>query len=82
MTQKVKPYGKVETLEGQTCPVCMKKEMVLSEVEDDIPYFGKVFIFGMNCNACGYSKGDVEAAEKRKPVKETFEIKNGCDQEQ
>ncbi len=70
---------KMETLEGETCPICMKKELTLMQGEDDIPYFGKVFIFGMRCGACGYSKSDVEAAERRKPVKETIEIKEEKD---
>jgi zinc finger protein len=70
---------KVETLEGETCPVCMKKTLTLTQAEDDIPYFGKVFIFGMRCSACGYNKADIEAAEKRKPVKQTIDIKSGKD---
>lgn len=71
-----KDYGSLQTLEGETCPVCGKKELVLSEAQDDIPYFGKVFIFGMNCKACGYNKSDIEAAEQRPPIKQTFEVKS------
>ena len=74
--EKVKPHGNVQTLEGETCPVCAKKELTLSEADDDIPYFGKVYIFGMRCNACGYNKSDIEAAEQKPPVKQTFEIKS------
>ncbi len=81
MTDKaqVKPFGTVNTLEGETCPVCAKKELTLSEAEDDIPYFGKVFMFGMRCNACGYNKSDIEAAEQRAPVKQTYEVKSKDD---
>lgn len=72
-------FGNVQTLEGETCPVCGKKELTLTEADDDIPYFGKVFIFGMRCNACGYNKSDVEAAETRPAVKQTFEVKSKDD---
>lgn len=71
-----KSSGGVQTLSGETCPVCGKKELTLTEAEDDIPYFGKVFIFGMRCNACGYNKSDIEAAEQRAPVKQSIEVKS------
>jgi zinc finger protein len=78
MAEKKEPRqeGKVEILEGETCPVCAKKELTLTEADDDIPYFGKVFIFGMRCGACGYNKSDIEAAEQKPPVKQTFEVKS------
>ena len=43
----------------------------------DIPYFGKTFLFSMDCeNAeCGYHKADVESAEEgRKSTKHVLEI--------
>lgn len=39
----------------------------------DIPYFGKTFVFSINCGECGFSKADIESAEARDPVKLTFE---------
>ena len=63
-----------QTLGGQPCPVCGKKELTLSEQEIEVPYFGKLFLFGMNCAACGFKKSDVEAAEQKEPVKWTFEV--------
>jgi len=56
-------------MEGETCPACLKKTLTLMEEEMEIPYFGKVFVFGMDCNNCNYHKGDIEAAEKKKTVK-------------
>ncbi len=76
---EIKPHGKVEVLEGELCTFCHKKTLTLSQAEDDIPYFGKVFVFGMNCSSCGYHKADIEAAERRKPVKETLEVKDEND---
>lgn len=64
----------VEVLEGEPCPFCNKKTMTLSQAEDDIPFFGKVYIFGMNCSSCGYRKADLEAAEKKPASKQTFEV--------
>ncbi|MBI4150552.1 ZPR1 zinc finger domain-containing protein [Candidatus Woesearchaeota archaeon] len=65
---------KVDTLGGQTCPVCAKKTLTLSESEIEVPYFGTLLVFGMNCSDCGFKKGDVEAAEQKEPCKWTFEV--------
>ena len=65
---------KPQTLGGQQCPVCGKKEMTLSEQEIEVPYFGKLFLFGMNCSSCGFKKSDVEAAEQKPPVKFSIEV--------
>lgn len=64
----------VNTLDKQPCPMCGKKTLTLTEVERDVPYFGRVFLFSMNCSNCKYYKADVEAADKHEPVKFTFEV--------
>ena len=61
-------------LRDQTCPMCQKNTLTLTEQEREVPYFGNVFLFSMNCSDCGYKKSDVEAAEEREPAKYTFEI--------
>ncbi len=63
----------MDELKNQPCPVCGKKKAILREEELDIPYFGKTFVFSINCGECGFSKADIEAAEKKDPVKVTFE---------
>jgi zinc finger protein len=63
-------------LTGQTCPMCKNKTLALSEVERDIPYFGKVFVFTMSCSHCKYHKADIEAAEKHKPAKFTVSVES------
>ena len=50
----------MDKIEKETCPVCLKKTLVLTEDEMDIPYFGKTYIFAMKCNECGYGQSDVE----------------------
>lgn len=64
----------VDILEGQKCPFCNNDTVTLSEKEMEVPYFGKVILFAMNCSSCGYHKADVEAFERRDPVKYTLEI--------
>ena len=61
-------------LNNQICPVCGKKTLVLCEEEINIPFFGKTFVFSMNCSDCGFSKSDIESFEQRDPVKIIFEI--------
>jgi len=65
---------KPETLDNQPCPLCHKKTLTLTEEETEVPYFGKASIFSMTCSNCKYHKADVEATEKKEPVKYSFEI--------
>jgi len=63
-----------DVLKKQLCPICKTKTLTLMESEQEIPYFGNVFLYSMNCSNCKYHKADVESAEKRDPCKYTFEI--------
>lgn|SRR3989338_1311771 len=71
----------MEIIENERCPFCRKKALTLTEDEQDIPYFGKVFIFSMNCSSCNYKKADIEAAERKEPCKINFEITSAKDME-
>lgn len=64
----------VETINNETCPVCLTKALILSEDEIDIPFFGKTFVFSMSCSSCNFNKSDVEAAEMKEPCKITLEV--------
>ena len=70
---------KNEKLEGQTCPVCNQSTLTLAEQTTEVPYFGKLYIFSMQCSNCSYKKSDVEAEEQKDPVKWTFEIESDKD---
>lgn len=61
-------------LKGQPCPACSKKTLSLTELETEVPYFGKLYVFSMNCESCKYHKSDVEAAQQKEPCKWTFEV--------
>lgn len=63
-----------EQITGETCPVCNAKQLTLTEAEREVPYFGKCYLFSMDCGACGYHKADIEAAEKQKPATFTLEV--------
>ncbi|MFC1749314.1 ZPR1 zinc finger domain-containing protein [Pseudomonadota bacterium] len=69
----------MEELENQPCPICGKNACTLREEEMDIPYFGKVFVFGIECNSCKFKKSDVEISERSEPAKWTFEVENDED---
>jgi len=71
--------GKNDILSGQQCPMCGKKTATLAESEQEVPYFGKLFVFSISCSNCKFRKADVEAAEKKKPVKYTIEIQGKKD---
>jgi zinc finger protein len=63
-----------DALKGEMCPFCHTPNLSLIEEEMDVPYFGKVFLFSMNCTNCKYHKSDVECAEQKPPAKYTIDI--------
>ena len=69
----------MEKIENETCPICMEKKLSLIEDEQDIPYFGKVYVMSMNCSGCGYKLSDVEAVEQKEPCKYEITIKGNKD---
>jgi zinc finger protein len=69
-------------IKGELCPFCNKKTLALLESEMEIPYFGRTYIFSMDCAnpECGYHKADIESAEENKePAKYTLEINSEDD---
>ncbi|PIN81999.1 hypothetical protein COV11_00185 [Candidatus Woesearchaeota archaeon CG10_big_fil_rev_8_21_14_0_10_30_7] len=66
-------------LPGQDCIMCKQKTLTLTEMERDIPLFGKIVLFSMSCSSCKYHKSDVETLEKHDPAKYTFEVTNKKD---
>lgn len=60
----------IDVLEGEKCPFCFKNTLTLREAEREIPYFGRVAIFSMDCenDECNYHKADVEALDKKDPI--------------
>jgi zinc finger protein len=69
---------KIDILDNQKCPMCLKNSLTLIESEKDIPYFGKVFLFSMSCSnkECNYHKADIEASEHKDSSKYTFDVKS------
>jgi len=61
-------------MEGQQCPICGKKTLTLVEAERDVPFFGKVYLFSMDCSECDFHKADLETDNSGKPVKTTYEV--------
>ena len=59
---------------GQPCPMCSQNTLTLREFPREIPYFGEVYIFSMNCTNCHYHKSDVEPSEVHDPARYTLEI--------
>lgn len=64
----------MEVIEGETCPMCNAKTLTLMETQREIPFFGLVSLFSMDCATCRYHKADLEALEEKDPVKYTLEI--------
>jgi zinc finger protein len=74
------PEGNIEIMEGETCPFCNKNTLTLREAAREIPYFGLVHIFSMDCSSCNYHKADLELEKgSGKPVKYTLEVENEDD---
>ena len=64
---------------GELCPVCSQKALALTEREQEIPYFGKVFLFSMSCGNCKFHKADIECAEEREPARYSIEVSGTAD---
>ncbi|MBT3406510.1 ZPR1 zinc finger domain-containing protein [Candidatus Woesearchaeota archaeon] len=65
-----------DILTEQDCPFCHKKTLTMMEQEREVPYFGKVFVFSMDCSSdgCNYHKADIECAETHEPSKYVLEV--------
>ncbi len=66
----------MEMVENEKCPICGANTLTLMEMERDIPFFGPVAIFSMDCNTCKYHKADIEALEKKEASKYVLEVEN------
>jgi len=66
-------------MKNQPCPVCHQNKLTLTEENYDVPYFGKCYLMGMQCENCGYKMSDIEAEESKDPTRYTFEVKNKKD---
>lgn len=64
----------MDKLDKQPCPFCSQNTLTLTEDETEIPYFGKAFLFSMDCSNCKAHKADVEAAEMKEPTKYTITV--------
>jgi len=69
----------MDKLEKQKCPMCFKNTLTLIEDQQEVPYFGNVFLMSMKCSSCNYNVSDVEAAEKKDPTKYTIETETEKD---
>jgi len=63
----------MDKLDKQPCPMCRNKTLTLMEDQTEVPFFGKLYIFSMNCTHCKYSVSDVEAEEEKDPIRYTIE---------
>ena len=66
--------SKFDVVTGEICPGCSQKSLALTEREQEVPYFGKVYIFSMTCGSCKFHKADVECAEVREPARYSIEV--------
>ena len=64
----------MEVIEKEKCPFCGKDTLTLREDQQDIPYFGKIFLFSMECSSCHVNKSDVESAEQKDPTRYTLTV--------
>lgn len=74
MSKDAKEEAMPEVITGQTCAMCQQNTLSLMEHEVEVPYFGRILVFSMDCDNCKYHKADVEALESKDPAKYTLEI--------
>ena len=59
--------------------MCSTKNLTLREITREIPFFGKAFLFGMDCKNCDYHMADVEVDGPGKAIKHTIEVESEDD---
>ncbi len=69
----------IEILENETCPICSAQTLTLTEMERDIPFFGPIAVFSMDCSSCKYHKADVESLKEGEPAKYSVEVSSEDD---
>jgi zinc finger protein len=69
----------MDVVEGELCPICSQKTLILMEREQEIPFFGKVFLYSMTCGSCKFHKADIESAEQKEPVRYSIEVSGADD---
>lgn len=68
-----------QVIENQKCPMCFKDTLTLMEHDTEVPFFGPVLVFSMDCNECHYHKADVECAEQHEPARYTILVETEKD---
>lgn len=63
-----------DEIDNEPCPICREKTLVLTEREEDIPYFGNVYIFSMTCTSCKFHKADVECTDEKEPARYSLDV--------
>ncbi len=66
-------------LSGQKCPICFKDTLTLMEHDREVPSFGCVSVFSMDCESCHYHKADVECLEQHEGAKYTITVSSEDD---
>lgn len=70
----------MKPIEGEnTCPICKKKNLKEYITEHKIPYVGKILIFTVNCEKCGFKKSEIVPAEKKTPFRYSLKIEDPDD---
>lgn len=64
----------IDVVEGEKCPFCGKNTLTMMESEMEVPFFGNLYIFSMDCSNCKYHKADIEAEEQKEPVKYELDV--------
>jgi zinc finger protein len=72
--KKTAESPEMDVVRGELCPICSQKSLILMEREQEVPYFGKVFLYSMTCTGCKFHKADVECAEEHDPVRYSIEV--------
>lgn len=63
-------------INNQDCPFCDEAKATLREEEIEIPHFGRVYVFSLDCESCGARKSDVEPAEEKEPCRYTLDVES------
>lgn len=72
--QKTQETEGPQVIENQKCPMCFKDTLTLMEHDTEVPFFGPVLVFSMDCSSCNYHKADVECSEQHEGARYTITV--------
>jgi len=66
-------------MEMNKCPICNKNTLLINQVVQEIPFFGKILLLSLVCKNCGFKHNDVFSLEIKEPCSYSLHVEKEDD---